>query len=429
MKTQRAARHNFIPGPVPFVVSGAQGVFLQTTDGRKILDGGGGAIVSNIGHGRPEIAQAAAQALTGMGYVPPLWPTENRLRLIERILDHWVIPAGGEAVFTRCFFVSGGSESVDTAMRVARQYQVAQGRPDRWRVAGRATSYHGATIATLSVANHDRRRKPFGAMLADHPKIDPLSADAAIKDLEAADPASLAAVILEPVIGSSGAALMSEDGYWPRIREFCTDHDILLIGDEVMTAYGRTGKKMGIDHLGVVPDLLVGGKGLGGGYAAIGAVLAQEFVVQAIAAAEDSIMFFTFSGLEVSVAIADRVLQILEDEDLVARSARMGAVLRARLENEFAEHPNVANIRGLGLMQGLELVKDREAGTTYGGALTPLVISESLKRDCWIYPSGSARVPDGLMFGPAFIITESEIEQLVETVRAAIDAAAARLAL
>ncbi len=423
MVDERAFRYNFIPGPVPFVVSGGEGVFLHTTDGRKILDGAGGAIVANIGYGRPEIGEAAKRALTGMGYVAPPWPTENRLRLIERILDRWVPSAPGETGLTRCFLVSGGSESVDTAMRVARQYQVAKGRTERWRVAGRATSYHGATIATLSVANHDRRREPFGPMLADHPKIDPISTEAAIKDLEAADPETLAAVILEPIVGSSGAALLSESDYWSTIRQFCTDHDILLIADEVMTAYGRTGTKMGFEHFGPAPDVLVGGKGLGGGYAAIGAVLAKEFVADALAEVGDNIMFFTFSGLEVSVAIADQVLRILEDEDLVNRAAKMGAVLRARLEDEFGDHPHVGDIRGRGLMQGLELVKDREAGTTFGGALTPAIIRETFKRDCWIYPAGSARVPDGLMFGPAFIISEAELDQLVSITRESLDAA------
>lgn len=421
MATTRADRYNFNPGPAPFTIAGGQGVFLHTTDGRKILDGAGGAIVSNIGHGRPEIAEAAAASLTGAAYTVPIWPTERRIDLVERILDRWV-----DKVFTRCFFVSGGSESVDTAMRIARQYQLAKGRPDRWRVAGRSTSYHGATVATLSVANHDRRRKPLGPLLADHPKIDPLSADAAIKDLEAADPATLSAVILEPVIGSSGAALISEEDYWPKIRNFCTEHDILLISDEVMTSFGRTGKKMGHEHFGVVPDIIVGGKGLGGGYAAIGAVLAQEFVVEPLTAASDSIMFFTFSGIEVSVAIADRVLQIVEDEALVDRAALMGTILRARLEAEFAHHPNVGDIRGLGLLQGLELVKDRETGTTFGGALSPLITREALDRDCWVYPAGSQRVPDGLLLGPAFVITESQIDQLVTTLRLALDAAVAK---
>ncbi len=418
MSDERAQRYSFIPGPVAFTVSGGQGVYLHTSTGRQILDAAGGAIVANIGHGRPEMVEVCANSVKGMGYVAPLWPTENRLRLLDRILDRWL-----PSVFTRCFFVSGGSESIDTAMRIARQYQVAKGRTQRCRIAGRSTSYHGATIATLSVANHDRRRRPFGPMLSDHPKIDPLSADQALKDLEAADPATIAAVILEPVIGSSGAGLISEPDYWPKIRKFCTEHDILLIADEVMTAYGRTGSLMGTDDLGVVPDLIAGGKGLGGGYAAIGAVVAQQFVVDPIAAAGDNIMFFTFSGLEASVAIADKVLQILEDEELVERSRTMGEKLRARLETEFRQHPNVADIRGRGLMQGLELVKDRESGTTFNGRLAPLIIREALNRDCWIYPCGSAGVPDGLLFGPAFVVSESEIDQMVSIVAASLDAA------
>jgi adenosylmethionine-8-amino-7-oxononanoate aminotransferase len=422
MSRERESRFNFTPGTTPFTISGGEGVYLHTSDGRKILDGAGGAIVANIGYGRPEIAEAAAAALEGAAYVVPPWPTENRIRLVERILDRWV-----PAELTRCFLVSGGSESVDTAMRIARHYQVAKGQTGRWRVAGRTTSYHGATIATVAVGNHDARRAPFGPLLADHPKIDSLSADAALKDLEAADPSTISAVILEPIIGSSGGALMSDDDYWPRIREFCTDHDILLISDEVMTGYGRTGKKMAVEHLGVTPDILVAGKGLGGGYAAIGAVVARESVVDAIAAANDSVMFFTSSGMEVSVAIADRVLQILEAEDLVSRSAQMGAVLKDRLQDEFADHPNVADIRGRGLLVGMELVKDRSAGTSFNGALIKELPNELLSRDCWIYQGGSAHYPDNLLFGPAFVINESEIDQLVAIARAALDAAVAKL--
>jgi adenosylmethionine-8-amino-7-oxononanoate aminotransferase len=418
----RESRFNFTPGTTPFTISGGEGVYLHTSDGRKIIDGGGGAIVANIGYGRPEIAEAAAVALEGAAYVVPPWPTENRLRLVERILDRWV-----PAELTRCFLVSGGSESVDTAMRIARHYQVSKGRTDRWRVAGRQTSYHGATIATVAVGNHDGRRAPFGPLLADHPKIDSLSADAALKDLEAADPSTISSVILEPIIGSTGGALMSDDDYWPRIREFCSDHDILLISDEVMTGYGRTGKKMAVEHLGVTPDILVAGKGLGGGYAAIGAVVARESVVESIAAANDSVMFFTSSGMEVSVAIADKVLQILEAEDLVNRSAEMGGLLKERLQDEFAEHPNVADIRGRGLLVGMELVKDRSAGTTFNGALIRELPNELLSRDCWIYQGGSAHYPDNLLFGPAFVINESEIDQLVAIARAALDAAVAKL--
>lgn len=422
MDQSRLSRFPFVPGPVPLAITGGEGVWLHTADGRRILDGAGGAVVANIGHGRPEPAQAAAEALTGYAYTVPPWATEPRVRLVERLVDRW-LPEG----LTRCLFVSGGSESVDTALRIARQHHLCRGDTDRTKVIGRAISYHGATLATLSVANHDRRRAGLEPLLHDWPKADPFDHEAVRKLIEAEDPATVAALIVEPVSGASGAALVPPDDYLPGLRAICDDHGILLISDEVMTGFGRTGAKFGVDHRHVVPDLLVGGKGLGGGYVPMGAVFATEAVVEPIAAANQSVMYFTFSGSDVACAVADRVLAIVEDEGLVARAAHQGEELHRLLTEALADHPHVADIRGQGLLRGLELVDDRDRHTTFGGKLTPLVVAEALQRDCWIYPAGSAGVPDGVLFGPAFTITTPELERLVAITAESIDAAVAAL--
>ncbi|MEM7324771.1 MAG: aminotransferase class III-fold pyridoxal phosphate-dependent enzyme, partial [Actinomycetota bacterium] len=316
----RSAKYPFLPGPVQATITGGAGSYLHTADGRRILDAGGGAIVTNIGHGRPEAGEAAAAAMAGAAYVVPIWATEPRVRLIEHLQDRW-LPEG----MTRCLFVSGGSESVDSAMRIARQHHVARGDIDRWKVIGREISYHGATLATLSAANHDRRRATLEPMLFDQPKADFFDADAVRKLVETEDPSTIAALVVEPVSGASGGALVPPDDYLPGLRSICDDHGILLICDEVMTGFGRTGEKFGVDHVGVIPDLLVGGKGLGGGYVPIGGVFATERVVEPIAEAELTVMYFTFSGSDVACAVADRVLTIMEDEDLVARAKTMGA--------------------------------------------------------------------------------------------------------
>lgn len=420
MDQSRLARYPFVPGPVPLMVTGGEGSWLHTADGRRILDGGGGAVVANIGHGRPEPAQAAAEALTGYAYAVPVFATEPRLRLIERLTASW-LPDG----LTRCLFVSGGSESVDSALRIARQHHACRGETGRTKVIGRAISYHGATLATLSVANHDRRRAGLEPFLHDWPKADPFDHEAVRKLVEAEDPGSIAAIIVEPVSGASGAALVPPDDYLPGLRSICDDHGILLISDEVMTGFGRTGARFGVDHQQVVPDILVGGKGLGGGYVPMGAVFATDAVVEPIAAAGQNVMYFTFSGSDVACAVADRVLRVLEDEDLVARAAAMGETLRQLLTEALGDHPNVADIRGRGLLQGLELVDDRDLHTTFGGRLSPRVVAEALERDCWIYPAGSAGVPDGILFGPAFTISEAELEQLVAVTAESIDAAVA----
>ncbi len=419
---ERSKKFPFIPGPAPLTIVGGSGSHLHTADGRRILDGGGGAIVTNIGHGRPEPGEAAAAAMSGAAYVVPLWATENRLRLIERLHDSWL-----PQELTRCLFVSGGSESVDTAMRVARQHHVARGDIDRWKVIGREISYHGGTLATLSVANHDRRRATLEPMLYDMPKADFFDAESVRKLVETEDPSTVAAIVVEPVSGASGGALVPPDDYLPGLRSICDDHGILLICDEVMTGFGRTGTKFGADHVGVVPDLLVGGKGLGGGYVPIGGVFATDEVVEPIAEAELTVMYFTFSGAEVACAVADRVLQVMEDEDLVARAATMGDRMASLLNEALGDHPNVSDIRGRGLMQGVELVRDRATGAHFGGALAPMVVGEALGRDCWIYPAGSAGVPDALLFGPPFTITDAELESLVGIAAESIDAAVASL--
>ncbi|MDH4364144.1 MAG: aminotransferase class III-fold pyridoxal phosphate-dependent enzyme [Acidimicrobiia bacterium] len=420
MDAARLSRYPFVPGPVPLTVVGGEGVWLHTDDGRRILDGAGGAVVANIGHGRPEPAAAAAEVLQGYAYTVPPFATEARVRLIERLVGNW-LPEG----MTRCLFVAGGSESVDSALRIARQHHVCRGDLNRTKIIGRSISYHGATLASLAVANHDRRRAGLEPMLADWPKADALDAEAVRKLVEAEDPGTIAAIIAEPVSGASGAALVPPDDYLPGLRSICDDHGILLISDEVMAGFGRTGANFGIDHAGVVPDLLVGGKGLGGGYVPMGGVFATEAVVAPIAEAGQSVMYFTFSGSDIVCAVADRVLQVMEDEDLVARAAVQGERLRALLTEALGDHPNVADIRGRGLLMGLELVADRSTGATFAGRLSPKVVSEALERNCWVYPAGSAAVPDGILFGPAFTITDGELEQLVAITAEALDAAVA----
>lgn len=422
MTPDRLAKYPFVPGPAPLVIVGGEGSHLFTNDGRRILDGGGGAVVANIGHGRPEPAEAAAAALSGSAYTIPTWATEARLALVERLTGRWLPER-----LTRCLFVSGGSESVETAIRVARQHHTARGDIDRWKVLGRTISYHGATLGALGVANHDRRRAGLEPLLLDLPKADFFDAQQVRKLVEAEDPSSIAAIVVEPVSGASGGALVPPDDYLPGLRQLCDDYGILLICDEVMTGFGRTGAKFDVDHLSVVPDILVGGKGLGGGYVPIGGVFTTEDVVAPIAEAGSTVMYYTFSGSDVVCAVADRVLQVMEDEDLVARAATMGRLLNSRLHDALDDHPNVSDIRGRGLLQGVELVADRETGADYGGQLTPLVVGEALERDCWIYPAGCGGVPDALLMGPPFTVTEGEIDRLVGICAASIEAAVVSL--
>lgn len=434
------SRYAFIPrkGAVPFVVERAEGAYLYTTDGRTILDAAGGAIVANVGHGRREVADAMADAVAREGYVVPGFATPSRLELARRLQDDW-LPEG----LDHLYLASGGSEAVDAAIRLARQHHVAAGRRERNIIIGRENSYHGTTLAGLAAGGHPKRRAPFESMLPDWPKAPacyclrcPLGrshpscrvacADEVERIVLEAGPENVAAVIAEPIVGSTGGAIDPPDDYWPRLAEVCRKHGVLLIADEVMTGFGRTGRRFGVDHFGVVPDILVSGKGLAGGYAPIGGVFATESVVRPMADAGEDLMFYTFGAHTGACAAASAVLDILQREKLVARAAEMGARLRGRLAG-LAAHPHVAEIRGRGLMIGIELVRDRASLERFDASLniTGRVVANGLREGVFFYPSGAGESRDAVMLGPPFIISDAEIEKMVSALESAIDAATA----
>jgi len=404
-------RIQFVPGISGPNIVGGEGCWLIADDGRRILDAAGGAIVANIGHGRRVIADAVRDALDGGAYVIPLWPTPNRAALYDALVERWLPDGMGHV-----FFTSGGSESAESALRLARAYHVASGRPERWKVIGRDPSYHGLTLGALAVGSHSGRRAGYEPLLVDFPTVpwDDAAAVADVIEREGAD--SIAAFLFEPITGAAGACLQPPDDYWLAVEDVCRRNDILLIADEVMTGFGRTGRRWGHDHLPITPDVLYGGKGLGGGYVPIGMVSATDEVVATLEGS--GFMFFTFTGSDAMCAGALAVLDVIEAEHLVDRSAAMGEVLAARLDDALGGHPDVVDIRGHGLFRGIELSPSE-------GRFTAGVVAECLARDMWIYPAGSGPVPDGVMIGCPLIVTEGEIELIVETLAAAIGAVSA----
>ncbi|MCH2625141.1 MAG: aminotransferase class III-fold pyridoxal phosphate-dependent enzyme [Acidimicrobiales bacterium] len=418
------SRFPLIPGTQPILITSSEGVWLEAADGRRILDAGGGAVVTNIGHGRPEIAEIAANALTQLDYVVPLFATESRVSLVDEVADHWLPDPSW-----RCVFVSGGSESIDAAMRIAQLHHVACGRPERHKVIGRDVSYHGATIGALAVGSHDRRRKGLELALPTMPKTSHHDPEQLEKIIEIEGAHTISAFVGEPVIGAAAGAYVPPDNYWPTVSEICARHDILVIADEVMTGFGRLGTKMGHEALGFTPDIIAAGKGLGGGYVPMGGVYTRADVVEPIGKTNLALMFYTFAGHDLSCSVARKVLEILREENLVARAETMGIVLRDRLETEFGEHPNVEEVRGRGLLHGLGLVADRDTGAPFprSAAFADKVASIALDNGVWVYPSGSGIFDDAIMFGPPFIVTEDDIDQMVTVARRAIDVAAAEL--
>ncbi len=366
-------------------------------------------MVVNIGHGRTVVADAVRDALDGGAYVVPIWSTPHRERLHDVLAERW-LPAGMGNVF----FTSGGSESADSAVRLARAHHVAAGRPERWKVVGRHPSYHGITLGAMAVGSHSARRAGYEPLLLDMPKVPWDDADAALATIEREDPATIAAFLFEPITGAAGACLMADDEYWLAIEETCRRHGILLVADEVMTGFGRTGRRWGYEHLPIRPDVLFGGKGLGGGYVPIGMVAATDDVVAPLHGSR--FMYYTFTANDGACAGATAVLEVLDAEHLVERAESMGDKLAALLAAELGDHPHVVDVRGRGMFRGVEL-------TPSGGRLTTAVVGESLARGMWIYPAGSGPVEDAVMIGCPLTINDAEVELLVATLREALDAA------
>jgi adenosylmethionine-8-amino-7-oxononanoate aminotransferase len=440
---ERVAGYAFVPRPgaVPLAIERAEGCYLYASGGLRILDAAGGAVAVNAGHGRREVADAVAASLARTSFVVPVFATEERLRLVERLRRNW-LPEG----IARCYFASGGSEGMDAALRLARQHFAARGETGRWKIVGRDLSYHGTTLATLSAGGHAKRRAPFGPMLHDWPKApacyclrcplgrrypecDVACADALERVLEAEGPETVAAFVAEPVVGSTAGALAPPPEYWPRVAEICRRHGVLLIADEVMTGFGRTGRRFAVDHWGVVPDILVGGKGLAGGYAPLCGVFAREEVVAPLAEKGEDLMFYTFGGHAASCAAADAVLAILEREELVRRAAERGAELRKRLA-VLDDHPHVAEVRGMGLLLGVELVKDRDTLEPFPpeANLAARVVGAGVAEGVFFYPGGSGSARDAIVLGPPFILGDEEIDAIATVLPRAIDAAVARAA-
>ena len=438
MDAERAQLYPFIaaPGTVPFVIDRTEGVYLILAEGQRILDAAGGAIVVNIGHGRRDVGEAFARASAETTFVVPPFATESRVRLVERLRRAWLPPE-----LTRVGFTSGGSESMDSAIRLARQHHVAAGRPERWRVIGRHQSYHGTTLATLSIGGHLKRRAGFEPWLTETPKAPacyclrcplglryPDCRVACATDLERliaeVGAHTVAAFVAEPIVGSTGGGITPVDEYWPTIADICRRHGVLLIADEVMTGFGRTGRRFAVEHWNVVPDILVGGKGLTGGYAPFGGVFAREEVVAPIAARGEELMFYTYSAHPACCAAADAVLANMEREHLVERAAEMGRRLRARLA-ALEAHPHVAEVRGRGLLLGVELVRDKQTLEPFpaSAGLTMKVVMAGVSQGVFFYPGGTDPARDVITIGPPFIIDDEHVEQIASALEKAIDLA------
>ncbi|HQY31830.1 MAG TPA: aspartate aminotransferase family protein, partial [Thermomicrobiales bacterium] len=357
------------------VVARGEGIYLFDTTGKRYLDGSGGsAAVTAIGHGVPEVAAAmSAQALTLACSPTHAFSNEPIEAAAQLILEQFA-PAG----MARIFFCSSGSEANENALKMAIQYHRERGEPTRQIVISRWHSFHGLTIATLALSGHTGRRRKLVPILPQSVHIAPCNfyrygaeldpeaygrqaADALEQEIRNLGPENVAAFIAEPVVGATLGAVPAVAGYFDRIREICSAHGVLFIADEVMTGFGRTGRSFGIDHWGVQPDLISCAKGISGGYAPLGAVMASQEIVDTVRSRSGSFLIGgTASGNPLSCAVASAVLGYVRDHDLIANAAAVGAYFQTCLEEIKATHPIVGDVRGMGLLRGVELVADRQ---------------------------------------------------------------------
>jgi len=421
------------------VVDRAEGIFIWDKSGRRYLDGSGGACVVTIGHGVPEVRKAMLAQADRLAFSHGShFTSEAAIECAERLCK-----MAPDNRLSKVYFLSGGSEAVETAVKLVRQYWREVGNPDKYKVISRWTSFHGNTAGALALGGHTGRRRHYQPLFLHTPHIEPcycyrcpFHGTYGACDLECADqlertikyegPDAVAAFIAEPVVGATAGAVVPKEGYWQRIRAICDAYDIKLIADEVMTGCGRCGHNFCLDHWQVIPDLIVTAKGLSSGYTPLGAVIVMEEIHEAIRAGSGAFVHgHTYSQNPLSTAVGAAILRYIEGQGLVERSKRMGEYLLERLKDLLGLEI-VGDVRGLGLFAGVELVKDKSSKGTFDPELkvNAQVAAEAFKRGLITYPGGGGADGingDHILLAPPFIITESQIDELVRILEEAIE--------
>ncbi len=416
----------------------SEGAWIEDADGKSYLDAAGGAIVVNIGHGDEAVVAAMADQVSRTSYVHgTMFTTE----VLESYADELapLLPMADAHIYP----VSGGSEAVESALKLARAYHLARGEASRTAVIGRWQAYHGNTLAALDAGGKEPLRKPYEPWLGRFLHVSaayeyrcemPGHPDACMRayadELERiileTGPDTVAAFIAEPIVGATLAAAVPSDGYWPAVAEVCRRHGVLLIADEVMTGFGRTGQWFGVDHWGARPDILTAGKGATSGYYPFGLCAASGPVFEAVRGAGGFVNGFTWSHNATGAAVARAVLRRLKGDGLVEASRLKGERLMKELAGALADSPIVGDIRGRGLMIGIELVADRATKAPFarGEQVAERVLAAGREHGILLYSSTGHVGGDGdlVMLGPPFTITDDDVDAIVERTAAAIRA-------
>src|SRR6516162_5228410 len=422
---------------------GGEGVWLIAEDGRKVLDASGGAAVSCLGHQHPRVLEAMAKQASELAYAhTAFFSSEPAETLAEMLVGH---EPGGLAY---AYLVSGGSEAVEASIKLARQYFVERGEPQRHRFIARRQSYHGNTLGALAAGGNAWRREPYAPLLSSafshvtpafayHERRESESefdfvarlAAELEAEFERLGPETVAAFIAEPVVGATAGCVPAPDGYFRKVREICDRHGALLILDEVMCGMGRTGTLHAWEQEGISPDIQAIAKGLGGGYQPIGAMLASARIIDTIRDGSGAFQHgHTYLAHPLACAAALEVQQVIRDEQLLDRVKERGRQLEQRLTERFGNHRHVGDIRGRGLFQAIELVEDRATRKPFDRAhkLHQKIKAAAFRGGLACYPAGGTmdgQSGDHVLLAPPYISTPDDIDMIVERLGAAVDSA------
>lgn len=433
--------HRHIGQSYPVAGSG-HGIFIRDNTGKDYIDASGGAAVSCLGHSHPDVLAAMHAQLDRLAYAhTSFFTTEAAEELADDLVSH--APAG----IDHAFFVSGGSEAIEAAIKLARQYYIERGESQRRTIVARRQSYHGITLGALAIGGRPFQRAPFDPLLIQTHHVSPVYeyrerradetsqayGERLARELEdkisALGGGNVIAFVAETVVGATLGAAPAVPGYFQRVREICDRHGILLILDEVMCGMGRTGTLHACEQEGISPDIIAIAKGLGGGYAPIGAVLMQNKIFAAIADGSGAFQHsHTFMGHPLACAAALAVQRVIRRDNLLANVRTQGAYLARRLNERFGNHPFVGDVRGRGLFQAVELVADRGTKQPFDPALKigARVKSEAMARGLMVYPMGGTADGtrgDHVLLAPPFIVDAPALDTIVERLGEAIEAA------
>jgi adenosylmethionine-8-amino-7-oxononanoate aminotransferase len=430
--------------PLPVAVAG-DGPYVIDSTGKRYLDASGGAAVSCLGHSHSAVIEAIKAQLDRIPYAHSgFFTNEPSEALAAHLIER--APAG----MSHVYFVSGGSEANETAMKLARQYFHERGENERRHFIARRQSYHGNTIATLSVGGNAGRRAVYQPILMPASHIEPCyayrnrrddettqayavrAADALEEEILRLGPETVIAFIAETVVGATAGAVPPEPGYFKRVREICDRYGVLLILDEVMCGMGRTGTLHACEQEGISPDILTCAKGLGAGYQPIGACIMSRTIHDTITGGSGAFQHgFTYIGHPAACAGGLAVQQVIEREGLLENCRKMGSLLMRGLAERFGQHPHIGDIRGRGLFIGLELVEDRATKKPFDPArrLFARVKAAAMEHGLMVYPAGGTadgRAGDHILLAPPFIIGEDHVEEILDRLALSLDDALRR---